>query len=175
MEIIDLINDLENFRNKGFRDCNVEKIILKLKKIENGKKVKIPKFVADWIEYCKKHNFTLFGCLDPESGFESLVNETFEGDIRKCIRWCRKESDIFARAWLDGYEVEQEKRYLVKVKGFSGYGCCLNKALSSGEYFLASENEVDGYKTKHTRKELENSGFGWVFDCPGIEVKEVKE
>lgn len=174
MEIIDLINDLENFRNKGFRDCNVEKIILKLKKIENGKKVKIPKFVADWIEYCKKHNFTLFGCLDPESGFESLVNETFEGDVRKCIRWCRKESNISARAWLDGYEVEQEKRYLVKMKGVAGYGRYLNKALSNGEYFFASENEVDGYKTKHTRKELENSGFGWVFNCPGIEVKEVR-
>lgn len=174
MEIIDLINDLENFRNKGFRDCNVEKIILKLKKIENGKKVKIPEFVADWIKYCKKHNFTLFGCLDPESGFESLVNETFEGDIRKCIRWCRKESDIFARAWLDGYEVEQEKRYLVEMKGVSGYGRYLNKALSSGEYFFASENEVGLYKTKHTHKELENSGFGWVFNCPGVEVKEVK-
>ena len=175
MEIIDLIDDLENFRSKGFRDCNVEKIILKLKKIENDKKVKIPEFVADWIKYCKKNNFTLFGCLDPESGFESLVNETFEGDIRKCIRWCRKESNIFARAWLDGYEVEQEKRYLVKMKGVAGYCRYLNKALSSGEYFFASGNEVGGYKTKHTRKELENSGFGWVFNCPGIEVKEVKE
>ena len=61
------------------------------------------------------------------------------------------------------------------MKGISGYGRYLNKALSSGEYFFASENEVDGYKTKHTRKELEKSGFGWVFDCPGVEVKEVKE
>lgn len=173
MEIIDLINDLENFRNKGFRDCNVEKIILKLKRIENGKKVKIPKFVADWIEYCKKHNFTLFGCLDPENGFESLVNEFFEGDIRKCIRWCRKESNILARAWLDGYEVEREKRYSVEVKGVSGYGRYLNKVLSSGEYFFASDTELGLYKTKHTKEELENSGFGWVFDCPGIEVKEV--
>lgn len=47
MKLIDLINDLENFRSKGFRDCNVEKILLRLKKIENDKKVKIPKFVAD--------------------------------------------------------------------------------------------------------------------------------
>lgn len=174
MEIIDLINDLEKFRNKGFRDCNVEKIILNLKKIENDKKVKIPRFVADWIEYCKKHNFTLFGCLDPENDFESLVNETFEGDVRKCIRWCRKESDKIARAWLNGYEIEQEKRYLVKMKGVAGYGRYLNKVLSSGEYFFASESELGLYKTTHTKKELENSGFGWVFDCPGVEVKEVK-
>lgn len=175
MEIIDLINDLENFRSKGFRDCNVEKILFQLKRIENDKKVKIPRFVADWIKYCKKHNFTLFGCLDPENGFESLVNETFEGDIRKCIRWCRKESNIFARAWLDGYEIEQEKRYLVKMKGISGYGRYFNKVLSSGEYFFASKNEVDGYRTEHTRKELKKDGFDWVFDCPGIEIEEVKQ
>lgn len=175
MEIIDLINDLENFRNKGFRDCNVEKIILQLKRIENDKKVEIPKFVADWVEYCKCNNFTLFGCLDPVDDFGTLLDEEFEGDTRKCVGWCRKESDKIARAWLNGYEIEQEKRYLVKVKGFSGYGRYLNKALSTGEYFLASENEVDGYKTKHTRKELENSGFGWVFNCLGVEVKEVKE
>ena len=57
MEIIDLINELKDFRNRGFLDCNVEAILLKLKKIENGKKVKIPEFVADWIKYCKKTQF----------------------------------------------------------------------------------------------------------------------
>lgn len=150
-------------------------ILEDLKQLDEPQKVKIPEFVAEWIEYCKAHNFTLFGCLDPESGFESLVNETFEGDVRKCIRWCRKESDKIARAWLDGYEIEQEKRYLVKMKGVAGYGCYLNEALSSGEYFFASKNEVNGYRTKHTRKELEVAEFGWVFDCPGIEIKEVRE
>lgn len=91
------------------------------------------------------------------------------------MRWIRDNSDTYARAWLDGYEVEEEKRYLVKMKGFHGYGRYLNKALSSGEYFFGSKNEVDGYRTKHTRKELEKAGFGWVFDCPGIEIEEVEE
>lgn len=40
--------------------------------------------------------------------------------------------------------------------------------------FFASETEVSGYRTKHTRKELEEAGFGWVFDCPGVEVEEVE-
>lgn len=78
------------------------------------------------------------------------------------------------KAILYGYEVEKEKRYLVKVKGISGYGRYLNKALLSKEYFFASENEVSGYRTKHTRKELEQANFGWVFDCPGIDVEEVE-
>lgn len=173
MELIDLINDLENFRNKGFRDCNVEKIILKLKRIENDKKVKIPKFVADWIKYCKNTFLSLTRALMVnEVDFYNYANQE---DHSRLMIFLESEINqrIFARAWLDGYEIEEEKRYLVKVKGVAGYGRYLNKVLSSEEYFFASENEVGGYRTKHTQKELERAGFGWVFDCPGIEVKEV--
>lgn len=167
MEIIDLINELKDFRNRGFLDCNIEAILLKLKKIENGKKVKIPEFVADWIEYCKKHNFTLFGCLDPENGFESLVNETFEGDIRKCIRWCRKESNILAHAWLDGYEVEEEKRYTVKMRA-------TKQPLFYNNMYEKIFFSLGELATRFTRKELEEAGLSWVFDCPGVEVEEVE-
>lgn len=173
MELIDLINDLENFRNKGFRDCNVEKIILKLKRIENDKKVKIPKFVANWIKYCKNTFLSLTRALMVnEVDFYNYANQE---DHSRLMIFLESEINqrIFARAWLEGYEIEKEKRYLVKMKGIAGYGRFLNKALSSGEYFFASENEVNGYGTKHTRKELEVAGFGWVFNCPGIEIKEV--
>lgn len=79
------------------------------------------------------------------------------------------------KAILDGYEVEKEPKYTVRVKGINGYGQYLNKASSSKTYCFASEIEKYGYKTKHTRKELEEAGFGWVFDCPGIEIKEVQD
>ena len=174
MELIDLINDLEKFRNKGFRDCNVEKIILKLKRIENDKKVKIPKFVADWIKYCKNTFLSLTRALMVnEVDFYNYANQE---DHSRLMIFLESEINqrIFASAWLDGYEIKEEKRYLVKMKGIAGYGRYLNKALSSEEYFLASENEVGGFRTKHTQKELERAGFGWVFDCPGIEIEEVE-
>lgn len=129
----------------------------------------VPQFVADWIEYCKKHNFTLFGCLDPVNGFESLADETFEGDIRKCIRWCRKESNNFARAWLDGYTVEKEKRYEVILCN----GQSLKTVYRQGEDRLDFE-KVYGDLERFTRKQLEEAGFGWVFDCEGIEIEEVE-
>lgn len=147
----------------GRQLINADKIQQKLNKPV------IPQFVADWIDYCKRHNFTLFGCLDPEGGFESLTNETFKGDIRKCIRWCRKESNIFARAWLYGYEVEKEKRYIVSLKN----GQPLVKAPLGGNFYF-NQNITAG-NCKATRKELEDAGFGWVFDCPGIEIEEVEE
>lgn len=62
-----------------------------VKELDEPQKVKIPDFVAEWIEYCKAHDFTLFGCIDPANDFEDLADETFKGDIRKCIRWCRRQ------------------------------------------------------------------------------------
>ena len=127
--------------------------------------VKVPQFVAEIIEYYKGQNATLYDALR-EKNFDKQYNE-----------WLMNEQDAYdkvARAWLDGYEVEKEPKYTVMVKGVSGYGRYLNKALLSKEYFFASENEVSGYRTKHTRKELEEAGFGWVFDCEGIEIEEVE-
>lgn len=127
--------------------------------------VKVPQFVAEIIEYYKGQNATLYDALR-EKNFNKQYNE-----------WLMNEQDAYdkvARAWLDGYEVEKEPKYTVMVKGVCGYGRYLNKALLSKEYFFASENEVSGYRTKHTRKELEEAGFGWVFDCEGIEIEEVE-
>lgn len=143
-----------------------------LRELDEPQKVTVPQFVADWIDYCKKHNLTLFGCLDPEGGFESLINETFKGEVRKCIRWCRRESDIFARAWLDGYEIEEEKRYLVKMKGHI-HDNVLVYGYGAKRYFFSSSLEGNR-RAKHTRKELEKGGFGEVFNSPLFEVEEVE-
>lgn len=79
------------------------------------------------------------------------------------------------KAILYGYTVEKEKRYLVKMRGVNDYGCYLNKGLLSEKYFWESKAEIGGCRTKHTRKQLEDDNFGWVFDCPGIEIEEVTE
>ena len=128
-------------------------------------KVKVPQFVAEIIEYYKGQNATLYDALR-----EKNFNKQYAD-------WLLNEQgayDKVARAWLDGYEVEEEKRYLVKVKGISGYCRYLNQLLSSKEYFFASKTEIKGYRIKHTRKQLEEANFGWVFDCPGVEIEEVE-
>ena len=164
-----------NRADKVFMKKIYKSVLEDLKQLDEPQKVKIPKFIADWIEYCKEHNFTLFGCLDPADGFESLAGETFKGDIRKCIRWCRRESNIFARAWLDGYEVEKEKRYLVQMKGVDSRTKYLYYGMGS-KTWLFKTKLIDGFFRKsHTRKELEEAGFGEVFNSPLFEVEEVTE
>ena len=63
----------------------------------------------------------------------------------------------------------------MKMKGVNDYGCYLNKGLLSKEYFWESKAEIGGCRTKHTRKELEEAGFGEVFNSPLFEVEEVTE
>ncbi|MDN5038738.1 DUF1642 domain-containing protein [Streptococcus sp. SS9] len=72
-----------------------------------------------------------------------------------------------------GYEVEKEPKYEVRIKGID-YKYCV---LKNGDYWYFGEDWVDKkIKTQSfTRKELEEAGFGWVFDCPGVEVKEVDD
>lgn len=174
-ELIEYCESLKGDLNKFINEIDVNKIIAKIEQLDEPQKVKIPNFVAEWIEYCKAHDFTLFGCIDPANDFEDLADETFKGDIRKCIRWCRRESDIFARAWLDGYEVEKEKRYLVKMKGLDLRTKYLYYGMGS-KTWLFKPQLIDGlFRKTHTRKELEEDGFEEVFNSPLFEVEEVTE
>ena len=127
-------------------------------------KVTVPQFVAEKIDYFKKTgDWDLFQAMD-------YVFEKKE--IREWLE-DKNNQETFARAWLDGYEVEEEKRYLVKMKGLVQKNSYLNFNLG-GVWLFYNEGNFDGYRAHHTRKELEEAGFGWVFDCPGIEIEEVK-
>lgn len=130
----------------------------------------VPQYVADWIEVCKENLTTsLYTAMSPN--FMEKTNQSFD-----LILWIKKTRNqiIFARAWLDGYEVEKEKRYRVsmpKTRNRKDHAQLLCEA--DGKVFWCGE----WYKlrTKFTRKELEANGFDWVFDCPGVEVTEVTD
>lgn len=73
------------------------------------------------------------------------------------------------KAILDGYEVEKEKKYEVLLRN----GQSLKTVYRQGGGRLDFE-KVYGDLERFTRKQLEDAGFGWVFDCPGIEIREVE-
>lgn len=73
-----------------------------------------------------------------------------------------------------GYEVEKEKRYKVVMPNVSSSGGVLTR-IKHGDSWIwidALGTIIEG--RTHTRKELEEAGFGWVFDCEGIEIEEVE-
>lgn len=131
-----------------------------LEQLDEPEKVVVPQFVADWIKVAKPV-YSLSGAMVYGS---PGVNKWLES-------W--DNQDLFARAWLDGYEVEKEKRYLVKIKGIDPNFDILKYNLGARNWFTGSRHEYSSFRLHHTRKELEEAGFDWVFDCPGIEIEEV--
>ena len=170
----ELIEKYEYMSHACFRRVDTLEVLKDLRQLDEPKKVTIPQFVADWIKYCKNTNVTMTrALLVGEVDFYNYANQK---DFSRLKEFLETESnqETFVLAWIYGYEVEKEPKYTVRVKGINGYGQYLNKASSSKTYCFASEIEKYGYKTKHTRKELEEAGFGWVFDCEGIEIEEVE-
>lgn len=134
----------------------------------------VPQYVSDWIEYCKFTNVNLGRALFISD--IDFYNYESQEDCSKLKEFLGTETnqEIFARAYLDGYEVEKEARYTVKIKGLTSKRSYLNYLIDDDRWYLNDEVSSVAARTQHTRKELEANGFGWVFDCPGIEVKEVE-
>lgn len=135
----------------------------------------VPQFVADWYEENKDDfEINLFQCIG------EAVESYDKGSSSKFEDWLMSEDidvlTILINMHQFGYEVEEEKRYTVKVKGIAEAYNCLNYNTVQKMYSISTTTELGGvYIIKFTRKELEANGFGWVFDCPGVEVKEVDE
>ena len=138
--------------------------VLKLvKQLDEPQKAKVPPSVAVWYEINKDN-------LDKNIAYLCLNNWGEFINDKTLFNWM-SNTDNFIEILVNmrqfGYEADEEKRYLVKIK-------------ASGQYIMNNpdENAVFFYSSraysKLTRKELEEAGFGWVFDCPGIEIEEVE-
>ncbi len=136
-----------------------------VKQLDEPQPVKVKQFVADWYEENKDEfelNLWMFLTEFDEENID--MSEMFG-------IWLGDEDNNPIQTLVNmhqfGYEVDEEKRYLVKIK-------------ASNQYIMSNpdENAIFFYScraySKLTRKELEEAGFGWVFDCEGIEVEEVE-
>lgn len=149
MEAIDVIeNFIGDLAGKaGWAWGNSMKYLLRFQK-KNG------------IEDVKKEATLGYALFCPEQARDEEVYEW--------VTESTKNQELFAHAWIDGYTVEKEKRYEVILCN----GQSLKTVYRQGEDRLDFE-KVYGDIERFTRKQLEEAGFGWVFDCEGMEVKEV--
>ena len=160
----ELIKKYEDLFEKlyDFPIVTINGVIEDFKQLDEPQKVMIPRFIADWIVQAKEDGYNIAGA----------INEAPRGTVDD---WLELENvDIFAEAWVNGYTVKKEKRYIVKVKGISAVNGCLKCDVDNSKWFFSGPEESDRYRAKHTIKELDKAGFGWVFDCTGIEIEEVE-
>ena len=157
---------IEKYKAKGEARKNtpivaISDVLTDLRQLdEQPEIVKIPQVIAEYIKQKKDDDYHLLGAMiEIRSHKNKEIDEWFEED---------DNMELFARAWLDGYEVEKEKRYVVKIPVVNQYLVRVKDENFLG--FLSSK-----LRTYLTRKELEEAGFGWVFDCEGIDIEEVTE
>lgn len=140
---------------QGRFDCTMER-----------EKVTVPQLVADYIKYAKENDWDLI---------DAMKGVSYE-DYDDLIKWFYKDTnqETFAQAWIFGYTVEEEKRYMVKIKGIDSKSCYLKRV---GNKWIISGSDEHRYMyihTAHTQKELKKAGFGDVFNSPLFEVEEVE-
>ena len=157
----ELIEKYEYMSHACFRRVDTLEVLKDLRQLDEPEKVKVPQFVADWIEVAKTV-YSLSGGM------------TYGGP--GVNKWLENEDNqrTFVLAWFDGYMVENEKRYLVKIKGICGNHETLNREKHPNKWLFSDREENSLYGTHHTRKELEEAGFGEVFNSPLFEVEEVE-
>ena len=138
----------------------------KLEGMVEREKVIVPQFVADWYEENKDDfDYKVWECVFHDG----------KGEKTEMSEWINRTENAFitlVNMHQFGFEVEKEKRYLVKLKNNSEYVDYLVDTKENGFRFYSN---IYTKRREHTRKELEDTGFGWVFNCPGIEIEEVEE
>ncbi|HAB6377291.1 TPA_asm: DUF1642 domain-containing protein [Listeria monocytogenes] len=98
----------------GWVDLKVSDLSWFFRKFEDVVKVKepeliaVPRFAADWIKHCKQREYDLACLLDYEDS--DMSAEMYEWLISSA-----DNQELLARAWLDGYEVEKEPLYWVRL------------------------------------------------------------
>jgi gp178 len=173
-EFIERIKSLKNIFGNKCEYIEIDAVIELASELDEPQKVAVPQFVADWYEeYKDDFEIALFRCID------HIPSVYDEGDLNEFEEWIidgeTKPFQTLVNMHQFGYEVEKEKRYLVKLKGIKSSECYLNCVGNAKNWIVADKTEHAHILTKHTRKELEEAGFGEVFNSPLFEVEEVAE
>ena len=138
----------------AFPVVTINEVLEDLRQLDEPQEVEIPQFVAEYIEFKKENDFHLYGAM-------RVIEDHYD---KRVPGWFfEKNIETFARAWLDGYEVEKEPKYTVKFKATKQY-------LSNDELGIHFD---PSFRSNFTKSDLEKLGLGWVFDCEGMEVEKV--
>ena len=133
----------------------------------------VPQYVAEWYEEHKDgFEINLFR-------FIYIAVDSYPSDkLDEFEKWLIDEGNDTLTTLVNmhqfGYEVEKEPRYTVRVKGIKGDNRWLAFSELTECWWFGTKEDSHYVVLEHTHKELEANGFGWVFDCEGVEVKEVE-
>ena len=134
-------------------------ILESIEQLDKPQEVPVPQFVADYIKYA----------IENDWDFQDLFKHIEDEEDEELLRWVYHErnQETLAAAWINGYTVEKEKRYIVKMSATKQP--LVYNSLEKRLFFSLGK-----LATQFTFKQLEEAGFGEVFNSPLFEVEEVE-
>lgn len=170
-ELFEKIEGLNKLYGETKNYVVVDDVLNLVKLLDEPQKPVVKQFVADWYEEHKDNlEYNIWDWMKYNLEPKKRENVIFSRWLGKTVN---NPVETLIKMKLYGYEVEKEKRYRVKMK--NAYYNKHPQFLCETDNGIFWAAEIDLRKTKFTRKELEQAGFGWAFDCPGIEIEEVEE
>lgn len=126
----------------------------------------VKQFVADWYEEHKEElEFNIWDWIKYTQEEEKIKNRQFTEWLAECEN---DPVETLIKMKLFGYEVEKDKRYTVKMRTTNQP--LFYNSLEKKLFFSLGE-----LATQFTFKQLEEAGFGEVFNSPLFEVEEVED
>ena len=168
-ELIEKIENLDKLYGEKFYVA-LDDVLDLVKQLDEPQKVVVPPFVSVWYMINKDNLYKNIAYL--------------------CANWVKSTNDDTLFNWMSntdnfieilfnmhkfGYEVEKEKKYKIVMLNIASSGGVLTRIKHDDSWIWIDTLGIIVEGRTHTRKELEEAGFGWVFDCPGIKIEEVTE
>ena len=179
-ELIEQIKCLKNIFGNKTKYVEKDTVIKLISELDEPEKILVSEEEAKFLKtFNFRHESDVTKALYyvSRTGFCYYLTDGFDTELKGLSEGFRdlENRKRLIKAILDGYEVEKEKRYLVKVKGICGNHETLNREKHLNKWLFSDREENSLYGTHHTRKELEDARFGEVFNSPLFEVEEVTD
>ncbi|HFU3700175.1 TPA: DUF1642 domain-containing protein, partial [Streptococcus suis] len=130
-----------------------DRIVSVINQIHEPQTVVLPKEVAEWIEKCKNMNCSLRDAMTDARNHEEL-NTWFLGSNED--KGVYHNQETFVRAWLFGYEVEQEKLFTVRIPDPNRSDTVTFLYKENGKVFIGSDIFLDGVPNYKWKKDPDN-------------------
>lgn len=165
----DKLKDVQLKFASNFKTKVYEGLVEDLRQLDEPQKVEIPQFVADWYKE-NKH--------DLEYNLWNYIMDWDEIEDDEFKNWFSNSKESFQtiiNMHQFGYKIKKEKKYKVKFNNVVKDSSCLKYDGVVGRWYFGMESDSIAIRLYHTQKELEDAGFGEVFNSKMFEVKEVEE
>lgn len=169
MKLDDLIKD---YKEMTLDEVYVEELLEDLHKLKDTYTPEVPQFVADWYEEHKDNlEYNIWDWMKYNLEPKKRENVIFSQWLGKTVN---NPVETLIKMKLFGYKVKKEKKYIIKLKNVQKGSESFKFDRVIEKWYFGFNQESITARLYHTKEDLVNAGFEWMFNCPGIEIEEVE-